>query len=59
MRTMRIITTTILLGVFTLSNAQEVTPNPEAETFLKSFRRCDWRFPEPIRELFEFGPTRR
>ena len=36
MRTIRIITTTILLGVFTLSNAQEITPNPEAEKFLKS-----------------------
>ncbi|MDJ0956696.1 MAG: hypothetical protein QNI91_07555 [Arenicellales bacterium] len=36
MRTIRIITTAILLGVFTLSNAQEITPNPEAEIFLES-----------------------
>ena len=36
MRTIRIITTAILLGVFILSNAQETPPNPEAEKFLKS-----------------------
>ena len=36
MRMIRIITTAILLDLFTLSNAQEITPNPEAEKFLKS-----------------------